>query len=142
MEQYKVPTEHIHALNERDYGDLTGQNKWEIEKKLGKEEFTKLRRDWNHPVPDGETLKMVQERALPFFKKKILPQLKNGKNIIIASHGNTIRSLVKHFENIADDDIKNFEIGFGTILVYEFDKKGKIIGKEVFQALVDVKTNA
>jgi 2,3-bisphosphoglycerate-dependent phosphoglycerate mutase len=142
MEQYKVPTEHVHALNERDYGDLTGKNKWEIEKKLGKEEFTKLRRDWNHPVPGGETLKMVQERALPFFNENILPLLTDGKNIIVASHGNTIRSLVKHFEKIADDEIKNFEIGFGTILVYEFDKKGKIIGKEIFQAVVDVKTNA
>jgi 2,3-bisphosphoglycerate-dependent phosphoglycerate mutase len=142
MEQYKVPAEHTHTLNERDYGDLTGKNKWEIEKKVGKEEFTKLRRDWNHPVPGGETLKMVQERALPFFNEKILPLLKKDKNVIIASHGNTIRSLVKHFENIPDDEIKNFEIGFGTILVYEFDKKGKIIGKEVFQAAVDVKTNA
>lgn len=142
MEQYKVPTVHAHELNERDYGHYTGKNKWDIEKEVGKEEFTKIRRNWNHPVPGGETLKMVQKRALPYFNKKILPLLKKDKNVLVTAHGNTIRSLVKHFEKISDDGIAGFEIGFGTILVYEFDKKGKIIGKEVLQAPIDVVTKA
>src|ERR1035437_945731 len=84
------------ALNERDYGDYTGMNKLDEEKKIGKEKMNALRRSWDYPVSNGETLKMVYERAVPFFKEEILPVLENGDNVLIVSHGNTIRALIKY----------------------------------------------
>jgi 2,3-bisphosphoglycerate-dependent phosphoglycerate mutase len=67
-----IPTTHAAELNERDYGDYTGKNKWEMKDLLGEEEFNKLRREWNYPVPNGETLKMVYERVVPYFQTSIL----------------------------------------------------------------------
>ena len=73
------------ALNERDYGDYTEKNKWDIQKEVGEEEFQKIRRSWDYPPPNGESLKMVYERVLPYFQTEILPKLKEGKNIIRAA---------------------------------------------------------
>ena len=106
------------ALNERDYGDFVGKNKSDEEKRIGKEEVFKLRRAWNYPVPNGETLKMVYERVIPYFLSEILPILKKGENVLIVSHGNTLRSLVKYIENISDKDIENVEMIFDEIIIY------------------------
>lgn len=119
------------ALNERDYGDYTEKNKWDIQKEVGEEEFQKIRRSWDYPPPNGESLKMVYERVLPYFESEILPQLKEGKNIIIAAHGNSLRALVKHLENISEDDIATLEIGTGEAYVYDIDAKGNVTNKEI-----------
>ncbi len=128
-----LPIEQSAALNERDYGDYTGKNKWEMQELMGKEEFDNIRRDWDHPVPNGETLKMVYERALPYFKANILPLLQEGKNVLIVAHGNSIRSLMKYIENIPDKEMKNVEMPFGAILIYELDKDGHMVNKEIRQ---------
>jgi 2,3-bisphosphoglycerate-dependent phosphoglycerate mutase len=119
------------ALNERDYGDYTEKNKWDIQKELGEEEFQKIRRSWDYPPPNGESLKMVYERVLPYFESEILPHLKEGKNVIIAAHGNSLRALVKYLENISEDDIANLEIGTGEAYVYDIDANGKVTNKEI-----------
>ncbi len=119
------------ALNERHYGDYTGKNKWEIKDAIGEEEFTKLRRTWDHPVPNGETLKDVHARALPFFEEHILADLKAGKNVIVAAHGNTLRALMKHLDEVADEDVHHLEIGTGEVHMYEIDEDGKVIAKEL-----------
>lgn len=119
------------ALNERDYGDYTEKNKWDIAKALGEEEFQKIRRSWDYPPPNGESLKMVYERAVPYFESEILPQLKEGNNIIIAAHGNSLRALVKHLENISEEEIANLEIGTGEAYVYDIDSNGKVTSKEI-----------
>lgn len=119
------------ALNERDYGDYTEKNKWDIQKEVGEEEFQKIRRSWDYPPPKGESLKMVYERVLPYFESEILPKLKTGANIIIAAHGNSLRALVKHLENISEDNIATLEIGTGEAYVYEVDSNGSIINKEI-----------
>jgi 2,3-bisphosphoglycerate-dependent phosphoglycerate mutase len=129
--EYNVPTEHSAYLNERDYGDYTGKNKWDMEKNLGEEEFDKIRRGWNVPIPNGETLKMVYERVVPFYLEKILPLLRIGKNVLVVSHGNAIRALMKYIEKISDEDIASVEMIFGGILIYEVDKYGCMIHKEV-----------
>jgi 2,3-bisphosphoglycerate-dependent phosphoglycerate mutase len=129
--EYSVPTEHVPALNERDYGDYTGKNKWDMEKMLGEEEFDKIRRDWNCPVPHGETLKMVYKRAVPFYVEKILPLLRQGKNVLVVSHGNTIRALMKYIENISDEKISSTEMIFGSILIYTLDTDGHMLDKEI-----------
>lgn len=119
------------AFNERDYGEYTGMNKWQVKERLGEEAFNGIRRSWDYPVPGGETLKMVYERAQPFYVKNVLPRLKNGENILIAAHGNSIRSLMKYIENISIDDIAHTEMVFGTALVYKVDDQGHMVEKNI-----------
>jgi 2,3-bisphosphoglycerate-dependent phosphoglycerate mutase len=119
------------ALNERDYGILTGQNKWQVKDRHGDEQFTKWRRGWNEPIPEGETLKDVHDRAAPYYEKHILADLKAGKNVIVAAHGNTLRALVKHLEQIAEDDIAGVEIGTGEVYLYKVEGSGQIVAKEI-----------
>lgn len=126
-----LPVEFSSCLNERDYGDFTGKNKWEMKEQFGDEEFECIRRNWDCPIPNGETLKMVYERAVPYYIDKILPLILEGKNILVVSHGNAIRALMKYIENISDDDIRNTEMIFGCVLVYDIDNKGKMIAKEI-----------
>lgn len=127
-----VPIHRHHALNERNYGILTGKNKWKIKKKYGEKQFMLWRRSWNHPVPEGETLQDVYQRVLPYFKTRILPDLRSGKNILIAAHGNSLRALVKHLEKISDKEISHFEIGTGELLLYHVSiATGEVIHKEI-----------
>lgn len=118
------------GINERDYGEYTGMNKWQVKEEIGEDAFNGVRRDWNYPVPGGETLKDVYNRAVPFLQKEVLPMLAEGKNVLLVAHGNSIRSLIKYIENINDNDIKNVEMIFGTILIYDLDKEGRMIKKE------------
>lgn len=140
MRQTDVPVEHSSAHNERDYGEYTGKNKWEIKKQFGEEQFECIRRDWDCPVPGGETLKMVYERALPFYLNSILPLLKEGKNVLLVSHGNAIRALMKYIEKISDKGVRDLEMLFGSIVIYSVDNDGYMLEKEVRQ--VPSKVNA
>lgn len=112
------------AINERDYGEYTGKNKWQMKAILGEAAFNDLRRGWDVPVPGGETLKQVYERAVPFYIATILPQLQNGKNVMIVAHGNSIRALVKYIESLSDEAISTTEMIFGQMLIYEVDEQG------------------
>jgi len=118
------------AINERDYGVLTGKNKWEIKDEVGEEEFNSIRRGWDHSIENGETLKTVYERAVPFYKDTIVPLLSAGKNVLIVAHGNSIRSLMKYIESISDEDIETTEMIFGTALIYTVDNSGKQLNKQ------------
>lgn len=129
--QTDLPFERRWAINERDYGEYTGLNKWEVKEKVGEEAFNGIRRNWDYPVPGGETLKDVYKRTLPFLQNEVLPLLKNGENILLVAHGNSIRSLMKYMENISDDGIAKTEMIFGTILIYELDDDGHIAHKDV-----------
>ena len=129
--QTNVPTVQTEALNERDYGIYTGKNKWEVKKEVGEEEFQNIRRGWEHPIPEGETMKKVYERVVPFYENEVLPLLKAGKNVILAAHGNSLRALVKYLEDLSIDDLMALEFGIGEAYVYEVDTAGKITSKEV-----------
>lgn len=128
---FHVPTVHSLALNERDYGDYTGKNKWEMEELIGHDEWNKIRRGWDHPVPNGETLKMVYERVLPFYLNSILPLLKSNKNVLLVSHGNAIRALMKYIEKVSDEGVEKIEMLFGVALVYLVDNDGHMLTKEI-----------
>lgn len=119
------------ALNERDYGVLTGKNKWEIQRKVGESAFKKIRRGWNTPIEGGETLKDVYNRVVPFYKKTIEPLLRKGKNVLVVPHGNSIRALVKYLEHISNEDIEHIELATGEAYVYEIDDQGTILKKEI-----------
>ena len=102
----EIPTTESQALRERNYGDYTEKNKWDIEKQLGEEEFNKLRRSFDYPVPNGESLKDVYNRVVPYYQTEILPKLKNGQNILISAHGNSLRALTKYLEGISDERLQ------------------------------------
>ena len=116
-----MPTIHAAELNERDYGTLTGSDKWEVKDQIGEEAFNGIRRGWDYPVPDGETLKDVYARVVPYFETEILPRLQDGENVLLVAHGNSIRALVKYLDQIPDDKVADLEMPFGKILVYSFD---------------------
>lgn len=126
-----IPLYEDQALNERDYGDLTGKNKWAIKEEYGEEQFLQWRRGWDFPVPGGETLKDVYSRVVPFYQEKVLPEVQDGKNVLISAHGNSLRALVKYLETISDKDISGLEIATGEVYLYQLDNKGKIVKKEI-----------
>ncbi len=116
-------------LNERNYGIYTGKNKWEIKEKLGENEFMKLRRSWDYPIEQGESLKQVYDRVVPYYTTHILPKLEEGKHILIAAHGNSLRALIKYLETIPDDKISEVELATGEAFVFEIDEKGTVVSK-------------
>ncbi len=119
------------ALNERDYGDLTGLNKWEVEDKYGQIQFQRWRRGWNEPIPGGETLKDVYERAVPYYEHHILPELAAGHSVLLVAHGNTLRALIKYLDHLSDNEVELLEMPFGEIIVYTCDAAGQPTGKKV-----------
>jgi D-lactate dehydrogenase len=124
-QQFDVPIDRSAAINERDYGDYTGKNKWEMKETLGEDQFNKIRRGWDEPIPNGETLKMVYERTIPFYKETILPILESGQNVLIVAHGNSIRALMKYIESLDDTQIESLEMIIGDIVMYHLDNEGK-----------------
>lgn len=119
------------AFNERNYGVYTGKNKWDVQKDVGEEQFQNIRRSWDFPIPEGESLKQVYDREIPYFEEDVLPKLKAGKNVIIVSSGNPLRALVKYLENIPDDKIGELEIGTGEAYIYEINSDGNIVNHEI-----------
>jgi len=119
------------ALNERHYGIYQGKNKWEIQKQVGEEEFKKIRRSWDHPIPEGETLQDVYKRIVPYYENTILKELKEGKNVVVVAHGNSLRALVKYLEHLSIEEVLNLEFGIGEVYIYEVDSEGKIVSKEI-----------
>lgn len=126
-----IPVNEHPALRERNYGKYTGKNKWQVKKEVGEEIFLKIRRGWDHPIPDGESLKMVYERVSVHYNENIHPHLMAGKNVIVTASGNSLRALVKHLENISDSDISELEIRTAEAYVYQIDEKGKILSKQI-----------
>lgn len=126
-----LPVEESAALNERDYGDLTGKNKWEAEKTYGEEQFLKWRRGWKDAPPNGESLKMVYQRAVPYYQNHIEPLLKASKNVLISAHGNSLRALIKYLEDISDEKIPDLELKTGEVYVYTTEETGKIKSREI-----------
>lgn len=127
----QVPAEYIcdEALNERHYGDLQGKNKDEVRAQYGEEQVHIWRRSFDVRPPGGESLKDTCNRVIPYFIKEILPRLRQGKNILVSAHGNSLRALIKHLENISDEKIAELEIGTGLPIVYQIDNKGLVINK-------------
>ena len=108
------------SLNERNYGDLAGLNKDEAREKWGEEQVHIWRRSFDVPPPGGESLKNTAERVLPYFELEIMPKVKEGLNILVAAHGNSLRSLVMELEKISSEEIVKLEIATGDPLTYEY----------------------
>ena len=128
--QNEIPTTKNQALNERFYGDLQGLNKDECREKWGEEKVQMWRRSYEMGPPGGETLKETGERVIPYFKEEINPLILKGKNILIAAHGNSLRSLIKFLDNVSDEDIVKLEIPTGAPIRYIFNEDGNVIKKQ------------
>jgi len=118
------------ALNERDYGDLTGMNKDEARKEFGEEQVHIWRRSFDVPPPGGESLKMTAERVLPYYRSEILPRVLQGKRTIVAAHGNSLRALIMELENLTPEQILKRELGTGTPIIYRLNEDGEVISVE------------
>lgn len=127
-----IPTKSHAHLRERNYGTLNGKNKWQVKQEVGDEEFTRIRRSWDYAVPEGESLKAVYERVIPYYLEEIKPLLDAGKNVIAVTHGNTNRALIKYIEHISDSDIVSLEMPHEVVLIYHFEG-GEIVKKEVIE---------
>lgn len=114
------------ALNERDYGDLTGMNKDEAREKFGEEQVHVWRRSFDVPPPGGESLKMTAERVLPYYHSEILPQVISGKRVIVAAHGNSLRALIMELEGLSPEEILKRELATGAPIVYRLTDEGTV----------------
>ena len=128
MGQAACPTQRDRALNERDYGALSGLNKDEARERFGAEQVHQWRRSYETRPPEGESLADTAQRVLPYFKQKIKPIWQNGqqddKHILVAAHGNSLRALIMFLENLSPDEIIKKEIATGEPLFYTYDEEG------------------
>ncbi|MDR2336821.1 MAG: 2,3-bisphosphoglycerate-dependent phosphoglycerate mutase [Candidatus Nomurabacteria bacterium] len=121
-------------LRERNYGIYNGQDKWQVKEKVGEEEFQKIRRGYDYQPQDGESLKMVVARVVPYYREVILPRLLAGENILVVAHGNSDRALIKYLENISDENIAEREMLLGTVLIYTVLDDGRMDTKTELNA--------
>lgn len=133
IEQVGLETRRNQALNERDYGELTGLNKDDARKRWGADQVHIWRRSFDVPPPGGESLKMTAERTLPYYERAIRPEIMAGRPVLVAAHGNSNRSIVMHLEGLSGEEIVGRELATGVPLVYRFDEAGNVIEKDVLK---------
>jgi len=121
-----IPIYFTPSLNERYYGKLQGRKKQKMEEKYGAEKLASWRWNFEPGPPEGESLKVVYERTVPYFKKKILPAVKAGKNVLVCAHQGSLRALVKYIEGISDEDIREVRFSTGELAIYRYSE-GKLI---------------
>lgn len=124
-----VPVIRDQALNERDYGDLSGLNKADTAAKFGDEQVKLWRRSYATPPPNGEALADTAARTLPFFERAILGDIAQGKNVLVAAHGNSNRSIVMRLDQLSEEEVVALELATGVPVVYELTEDGTVESK-------------
>ena len=117
------------ALNERDYGDLVGINKDDARKRWGEHQVHLWQRSYDIAPPGGESLRDTAARVLPFFDKRIMPELLKGKNVVVVAHGNSLRALVMHLDGLDHEELLELNIGTGVPLIYQLRADGSVAEK-------------
>jgi 2,3-bisphosphoglycerate-dependent phosphoglycerate mutase len=130
MGQSNIPVIKDQALNERDYGDLSGLNKDDARAKWGEEQVHIWRRSYDIAPPGGESLKDTAARVLPYYIQDILPRVLGGKNVLVSAHGNSLRALVMVLEKLTPDQIIKREIGTGVPLIYRLNADSTVAEKQ------------
>ncbi|KAL4273900.1 hypothetical protein GQ457_13G010050 [Hibiscus cannabinus] len=115
-----IPVIAAWQLNERMYGELQGLNKQETADRFGKEKVHEWRRSYDIPPPDGESLEMCAQRAVAYFKDNIEPQLQSGKSVMIAAHGNSLRSIIMYLDQLTSQEVISLELSTGIPMLYIF----------------------
>ncbi|MGB3309708.1 MAG: 2,3-bisphosphoglycerate-dependent phosphoglycerate mutase [Nodosilinea sp.] len=119
------------ALDERYYGDLQGLNKAEMAEKFGEKQVHLWRRSYDVRPPGGESLADTVKRTVPFFEQAILPELQAGKNVMVAAHGNSLRSILMYIDRLGEDQVASLELATGVPILYDVDAEGAFTNKEV-----------
>ena len=119
------------ALNERHYGDLQGLNKAETAQRFGEQQVKIWRRSYDVAPPNGESLKDTAARVLPYFHSKIMADIKEGKNVLVMAHGNSLRCIVMELDHLSGKQVAELEIPTGVPMIYSFDKENNITKKEL-----------
>ena len=122
-----LPVIRDHALNERNYGDLQGLNKTDVEKEYGQKLYDEWRRSFAVRPPGGESLEDTQHRVLPYYNQTIRPHLAAGENVLIAAHGNSLRALMMDLEGLSPEAITHVDLPTGHPRVYDFDPAMKLL---------------
>ena len=130
LNQSSVPITRDLALNERDYGELSGLNKDEAKAKWGEKQVLLWRRSFDVPPPGGESLKDTLARVRPYYESAIWPEIVKGKNVIVAAHGNSLRALIMVLEGLSGDEILQRELQTGAPIVYRLGADGKSIDRK------------
>ena len=130
MGQTRIPVFKDQALNERDYGDLSGLNKDDARKKWGEEQVHAWRRSYDVAPPGGESLKDTAARVLPYYIQEILPPVLRGERVIVAAHGNSLRALVMVLERLSPKEIVGREIATGVPLIYRLNADSSVAEKK------------
>jgi 2,3-bisphosphoglycerate-dependent phosphoglycerate mutase len=128
-----LPTIRDQALNERDYGDLSGLNKDDARKRWGAEQVHLWRRSYDVSPPGGESLKDTVARALPYYVQEILPRAMRGERVLVAAHGNSLRALVMVLDRLTPQTIPSMELATGLPLVYRLNADTTVAEKEVLE---------
>ena len=129
--QTGLPIVRDQALNERDYGDLSGLNKDDARKRWGEEQVRVWRRSYDVPPPGGESLKDTVARALPYYCQHILPAVLGGKRVLVAAHGNSLRALVMVLDKLTPATIPSMELATGVPIVYRLNADSTVESKDV-----------
>lgn len=129
--QTGLPNERDQALNERHYGDLQGLDKAETAKKFGDEQVRLWRRSYDVAPPGGESLENTAARTLPYLQSNILPAVHAGQHVLVAAHGNSLRSIIMHLDGLAREEVLSLELGTGVPVVYDLDAAGTVVSKEI-----------
>ena len=129
--QSDLPVEQDQALNERHYGDLQGLNKAETAQKFGDEQVRIWRRSYDVPPPGGESLENTAARTLPYLTEKILPTIQAGQHVLVAAHGNSLRSIIMHLDQLSREEVLSLELGTGVPVVYDLDTTGNVQSKKI-----------
>ena len=129
--QSDLPVKQDQALNERHYGDLQGLNKAETAQKFGDEQVRIWRRSYDVPPPGGESLENTAARTLPYLTEKILPTIQAGQHVLVAAHGNSLRSIIMHLDQLSQAEVLSLELGTGVPVVYDLDTTGSVKSKKI-----------
>ena len=133
MGQPKLETIKNQALNERDYGDLSGLNKDDARKKWGEEQVHIWRRSYDVPPPGGESLRDTGARVWPYYLHYIQPHVLRGETVLVAAHGNSLRALIMALEGLSGEEIVKRELATGVPMIYELNADSTIASKKVLE---------
>lgn len=114
-----IPVNVSWRLNERMYGDLQGLDKDESRKKWGEEQVHIWRRSYDTPPPSGESLELTAERTIPYLESELIPALESGKNLLVAAHGNSLRSIIMNLDGLSCEEVLSLEVPTGVPIIYE-----------------------
>ena len=128
--QSDLPIIKDQALNERDYGDLSGLNKDEARKKWGDEQVHAWRRSYDVAPPGGESLRDTLARTLPYYVQEILPGVLRGERTLVVAHGNSLRALIMVLEKLTPEGILKREVGTGLPIIYRLNADSTVASKE------------